>query len=378
LRSDAGTPLHAWARPGIAADETLTLAVQLPEARRDPSLLSIPRSDVWVEIDDARLTATVDLQLEVEPGPPVAGTPDAPLLRITIPPGAQMQGVAPEAESLGLVPRADGGFDLVGPIGSGTTSLGYSYHLPAGARGAELPLRFPRAVQTLNVLVADTGVAIESGRLHRRRPFRSGTRNYLHREAFNVTADETVDLSLEPLRATGLSDRGSLAVTVVAAAAGAFFLFAPLRTARRREAPDRSPLARVRDEREAVYTAIRDLDHDFETAKLEEADYQSMRDELRARAIELLREEREAASDTRAAEDAEHAGAKAAEDAARPAGPRAAATPGDPTATSAAAATTGAPKTGGYCPHCGESVSATWRFCSHCGGQLDPPAEASG
>ena len=360
LPSDAGQSLKSWARSGLAADEVFEIDLTLPESRLDPTLLSVPRSDVWIELDDTRMTATIDIQIEVEPGAPVAGSPDAPLLHVSIPTGATLQGVAPETEALGLVPTGDPaggeiGFDVVGPIGPGTTSLGYSYIMPARPEGVAIDMRFPGDVETLNVMIADTGLAIESSRLHRRRPFRSGTRNYLHREAFNIDPNEIVDLSLVPIGATGLPQSASIGLAVVAAAAGAFFMFAPLRSASREKVASESPLDRIHSERELIYTAIRDLDHDFETAKLEEADYTQMREELRAEAIELLRSEREATA--RAGQEGE---------------------PSNSASTASSTTSGSQPQTGAFCPSCGEAVTANWRFCSHCGGGLNPAAEASG
>lgn len=293
------------------------------------------------------------------PGAPLAGTPDAPLLRVSIPAGATLQGVAPEAESLGLIPRDEGGFDIVGPIGPDTTSLGYSYRMPARTEGIDLDMRFPGAVETLNVLVADTGLALESSRLHNRRPFRSGTRNYLHREAFNVGADEIIDLELVPIGTTDLPRNASIALAIAAAAAGAFFLAAPLRTASRSESEEESPQSQIQAERKAIYTAIRDLDHDFETAKLEASDYTQLREELRTQAIDLLRAERDATDSARPPQVTDQS----------------AAAPSRPHAHSVGAP---AAATGRYCPSCGKGVAASWRFCSHCGGVLNPAEESGG
>jgi hypothetical protein len=347
--TDLGQTLKAWARAGLAANEVFLLDIDLPESRFDASALSVPRTDVWIEVDDTRLSASVDIQIKVEPGAPVAGTLDEPLLRVSLPPGSTLQGVAPEAEALGLVPQEDGGFDVIGPIGAGTTSLGYSYRLLVKPEGVKLDMRFPAPVETLNVLVADTGLALESSRLHRRRPFRSGTRNYLHRESYNVGANETVDLSLVPIGAEGIPRSASIGLTIAAAIAGALFLFAPLRTIGRNVSEDDSGDQRIAIEREAVYTAIHDLDHDFETGKLDEGDYNEMRAGLRHKAIELLRS-----------------------------ADRAAKAPSEAVA-SASAADASQPQTGSFCPNCGGAVLAAWRFCSHCGGGLNPtsPAEES-
>ena len=115
VSSDSGKRLEAWARGALGAREETFFEAALPETRLDPALVSIPRADVWLDLDDTRLTATVDIQLEVAPGAPVAGTPAAPLLSVTLPEGASLTGVAPEAEALGLVPRDRGGFDVIGP-----------------------------------------------------------------------------------------------------------------------------------------------------------------------------------------------------------------------------------------------------------------------
>ena len=129
-------------------------------------------------------------------------------------------------------------------------------------------------------------------------------------------------------------------------------MFAPLRRVEREEVTHDSPLDGIRARRELVYTAIRDLDHDFETAKLEEDDYTQMRDRLRSEAIELLRAEREASAQEALA--TEHSD-----------------TPGGSSVAAASEPTTGA-----YCPTCGKAVTANWRFCSHCGGNLNPTREA--
>ena len=350
VRSDSGQPLSAWARGALAAGQRIEVQLTLPESRLDASALTIPRGDVWIDLDDTRVTVNVDLQLEVEPGAPISGTPDAPLFHVSLPTGASLEGVAPAVESMGIVPTADDGFDVIGPIGPGKHSFGYSYRLPSHPDGVALEMRFPRDIATLNVLIADTGLSLDSSRLHRRRPFRNGTRNYLHREAFNVGLDEVVDLTLEPLSGEGLPREASIALTVAGGAAAALFLVAPLRRRAEREEHEDTGLIRIREKREAVYTAIGDLDHDFETGKLDESDYTEMRSRLRSEAIELLRSER-GAGDAATRE----------------------ATPVDPPETSGVSELL----TSRFCPSCGDRVDPQWHFCSHCGGALNPLAETS-
>lgn len=358
LADDDAQPLASWARQGLRAGEPLAVAFTLPESRRDPGAVTLPRADVWIDSDDTRLEANVDLSLLVSPGAPVTGTPEAPLLHVSVPRGAALEGVSPDAEAFGLVPTEDGGFDVIGPIGPGEHSLGFKYRMPTRPDGVTVDMRFPREVQTLNVLVADTGLALDSDRLHRRRPFRNRTRNYLHREAYNVGMHETVDLRLEPLRGAGLPQQATLALTLLGSAGAAWFMISPLRRSQRRQTGIDPELVRLREEREGVYTDIADLDHDFETGKLDESDYTAMREALRDQAIELLRAER-----ARGAEPV-------AEPEERPAVPRA--TQEAPVSSSAPTEAAAPVATGAFCPSCGGRLDPAWRFCSHCGAELQP------
>jgi hypothetical protein len=362
VASDSGQPLAAWARAKLAAGQRLDVAIKLPETRKDRSLVTIPRADVRLELDDARLNANVEIKLQVEPGAPVSGTPEAPLLQISLPEGASLNGVAPAAEAMGLIPRQGGGFDVMGPIAAGETSLVYSYQMPAGREGVNLGMSFPSEVGTLNVLIADTELELESSRLHRRRPFRSGTRNYLHREAYHISADEVVDLRIAPILGSDIPRSASGALTFIALAGGVSFLVMPLISSKRGEVDDEAEIHPIRAEREAVYASIRDLDHDFETGKLVEDDYRPMREELRERAIELLRMEREGRTDSAkpAATSPVSPSTHPVEAAGAAAGVFAGAVP------------SGDVRTGAFCPSCGGQALPEWKFCSHCGGKLNP------
>jgi hypothetical protein len=361
VAADSGLPLEAWARAGLSAGQRLDIAIRLPETRRDPELVRVPRTDVWLELDDARLTASVDMSLQVAAGAPVAGTPEAPLLHITLPTDALLNGVAPEAEALGLIPTPDGGFDVIGPIGAGETRLGYSYQMPVERGGVDIDLVFPTEIGTLNVLIADTELELASTRLHRRRPFRSGTRNFLHREAYHVAPDEVVDLQIAPIRGGDLPRRVSGGLALIALLGGVAFLVMPLMSSGRAEA-ETDPEEPIRSEREAIYVSIRDLDHDFETGKLENEDYQPMREALRERAIELLRMEREGRTDSRTS--------------AAPAPAASGTSTRPPSASAPSTEATGVVRTAAYCPQCGGAAQPDWRFCTHCGGRLDPEGAA--
>ena len=78
-----------------------------------------------------------------------------------------------------------------------------------------------------------------------------------------------------------------LALAVVVAV----YIAAPL-TSRSRlmTAPEESPREKLLAERNTVLIAIRDLDFDFQTGKLLEADYRAMREKYAARGVEILKE----------------------------------------------------------------------------------------
>lgn len=78
-----------------------------------------------------------------------------------------------------------------------------------------------------------------------------------------------------------------LAILVIVAV----YVAQPFITRSRTQVPvQESPRDRLLAERDAIYAAIRDLDMDFQTGKLLEADYRAMRDKYMARGVEILKE----------------------------------------------------------------------------------------
>ena len=335
----------------VAAGEVLALTLTVPETLDRPDALSIAVAELSVELDDTVLEVTQTQQIVVAPGPHVAGTPGNPLLRFELPLRAELTGVSNDAARLGAAP-AQQGIEVLGPLAPGPHDFAFRYRLPADPRGTRLDLAFPRTVRTLTLRAADTGLVIESDRLHRLRPQAMGTRTWMMRQAFHVEPDEQLAIRFVPLEARAPSQLGALFFVGASGAMVLLFVVAPLRTtrtARPREADDRYGPAHERD---LVYATIRDLEHDFETGKVAEADFNRTRDELWQRAKELMREERGLT----------------------PAPTRAPAAPTAVVSDAASAETPGAPKvvTGGFCPACGKPVDASWHFCSHCGGELFP------
>lgn len=319
---------QVWEGTGFAPGERLEVRFELPELRSDPGAIALDEATHWLELDDTNLLVNSNLALSVSPGAPVVADGDDPLLRLVLPPGAELLGVSEEFEALGAE-RTDTGFDLRGPIGPGDTRLAYRYRVPSDAGRASVDLTFDRDVPVVRALIADTGVVVESERTHRRRPVRQGTRTYLHREAFQVAAGEPVHLGLSLIERSPTPRAVSLGLMVVVALASGWMLAAPLRGSPD-GAADESEASALEHERSLVYTSIRDLDHDYETGKIADEDYAQARTALRARAVELLRQEQVAEADSVAA-------AAPAEGAVR------------------------------FCTGCGERLQPQWRFCSACG-----------
>jgi len=308
----------------VPPGDRVEFSIALPAASSDSSRITIGRADAWIEYDDAQLSINLQTQLVVEGNQPIARTDAEPLLRIPLPEGAQEIELTGLADQIGAVTR-DGAVVVYGPVGPGESPFAARFQLAPTPQGATFDLRYPIEVKLLNVLVADTGISIESDRLHRRRPFRQGTRIYLHREAFHLAADETVRVGLQPLQKSLLGSRISLGLSFTVLLVCAVFVAQPL--VRERSAPHLPEETALSIQREGLYEAIRDLDHDMETGKLAESDHREMREALRARAVDLLRAERDG-------------------------------TPADLVEPPA------------DCPQCGGRIEPSWTFCSGCGARL--------
>ena len=226
---------------------------------------------------------------------PLVSDSGAPLLCLELPPGAEELRFSSQALELGLA--ADGSHRLAvrGPLPAGESVLALRYHLPAPDGSGAFAFRFPLEVPLLSVFTADTGIQVEADRMHRRRSFRNQDRGYLHFEAFEVAAGESVELALsrlEPRRPLPRLARAGFAVLLAGFAMA--FLIAPLRSGGAETNWVSPQASHAAAERESVLAALRDLEEDFATGKLEAADHAQMRSELRARAARLLAKERDA------------------------------------------------------------------------------------
>jgi hypothetical protein len=274
--------------PGTALD----LRVELPAV--SPSKLLVTEAQTWLELDDAALVVDEQYRLSVPGTEPLLAGSDAPLLCVELPPRAESLRFSPDTLAMGAEPDPSGALALRGPVPAGDSALVLRYRIPVEGDAIDFAQRFDRAVGALRVFVADTGVVAETSRLHRLRPMRSGDRTFLQLEGFQIEPGESVAIRLSRLAPRRPIPRlAALGFSLVLAAAAIGFLVGPLRGGR--EEPSLDPeLAQLDTERESVLAALRSLEEDFETGKLDATDYEELRAELRARAAELIQRGREA------------------------------------------------------------------------------------
>lgn len=335
---EGGRGYRTWS--GELRDGRLALSLRVPAARSDAAAVSLAEVRVIGELDAAAFIAREEHVIRVEGDTPIVAADDTPLVRIPLPRGASdLRFGAPESGTR-LVPLDDEGLGVLGPLAPGETVLEVRYRIPVSGGAFTLERHFGAHLPLLSVYVADTGhLDLSSERLHRRRPLKTPDRTYLHFEAFEVAPGERPALRIasRPPRRE-LPRAATVALVALGAGLLAFVLAAPL--LRERAAPGAELPVDVRGERDLLDESLLDLEHDFETGKLEPGDYESMRAELRARA-ETLREREEAAP----------------ADAAPP-------RPADAPARGAP------PAAGADCGACGHAAAPGDRFCARCGARL--------
>jgi len=328
----------------IRSGDSIVLRVEPAAKNSFADRISGLEARIWLELDGAAITVEQQYTLTVEGDRPLFAESGAPLLCIALPDGADDLRFSSATLASGLSLDPSGALALRGPLPAGETKIALHFLLPIERSDPLFSQRMPLDVTVLSILIADTGVAPETSRLHQRRPIRTPDRSYLHLEAFEIPAGESVELRLHPLEArTSLPKSAATGVAFAAAALAIGFLIAPLRRTESETSVPPSAASRAADQRASVLTAIHGLDEDFEIGKLSEADYHEMRQELRAEAVDWLRAERAALA---AASSSERATEREAERGTR------------------------------SCTSCDTEAGADARFCSQCGAPLDEPAAA--
>ena len=349
-REVEGRPYRALGVDSVAAGARVAFEVDVPP--REAGDAAIERSEIWLELDDAALTVDENHLLQVESGGVLSARSDAPLLCLSLPPGAEALRFSTETLRMGVEVDATGALAFRGPLPAGSSLVSLGYRLPVRDSTGSIRFgrHFPSELALLSIFVADNGVLPETERLHRKRTVQRSQRNYLHLEGFQIEPGEEMVLDLERLSAPKPLPRlASIGFALLFAAAALAFMMAPVGGRRRARDGSESRASQLAAEREAVYASIRDLEEDFETGKLTSEDHGAQRAELRTRAVRLLQAERAAGENERAAGEKERA-----------AGPREGAAGGKPSGKARVASQS-------VCRACGEALPDQARFCAQCG-----------
>jgi hypothetical protein len=268
----------------------LRLELSVPAARRDPGAVSLAEVRILGELDPVAFVGREEHVIEVTGDSPVIAGDGAPLLAIPMPEGVSDLRFGTPESSTRLVPLPDGSrLGVLGPLAPGETVVELRYRMAVGEGPFTLARHFAARVPLLSVYLADTGnLRVESERLHRRRPATTPDRTYIHLEAFELTPGEQVALAVVTLPAKrGFPRAATVAFVALATGLAALALGAPLRAGRPAAAEAEEVESAADVERDALDLALGDLEHDFETGKLDRGDYDRMNDELRARSLEL-------------------------------------------------------------------------------------------
>ena len=169
-----------------------------------------------------------------------------------------------------------------------------------------------------------------------------------------------------------------MAIIIIVAA----YVAQPLLVRTRKSAPQDLPPDPLLAERDSIYTAIRDLDFDFQTGKLLEADYRAMRDKYAVRGVEILKELDALGSTDRRPQATDRKQAVVVSDeieaavlARRKTKPQAASAEDDIEAAVRARRQSANRNPQSeirthHCPKCGLPIDAVDRFCAKCGAPL--------
>ncbi len=273
---------------------TQTVDVRIYEQSRDRDGVALERAEWTVERLEAGSYRIEQRALIRNPRSQVivSDPNQAPILRIGIAPGH-----GELFSPFGAVPmgfEVDGEtLDLRGPLLPGEREVVFGYELDG--EGPELAgeIAFPDAVGEFALFVRDVGVRIEAEGLHPARPARDEAgivyQRYL---GFEIPAGRRIRLRISSLPAPR---SGGGALTLALAAGGltlalALFVFAPLARRTGPAAPASTEPSSASAAHDALYAALHELEHDYETGKLSEADRDRLRTELvREAALELER-----------------------------------------------------------------------------------------
>jgi hypothetical protein len=224
----------------------------------------------------------------------IAPDPDGPpALRVALIPGYGEVRIR-----TGHAPRStevhNGTLELRGPFTPGSTSYPFTYDIGGPGESLQTDLVLANSVESVELRVRDFGVWVDPGRLHPARPVSEKDQIYLRFVGFDERAGTVIPIALDPIPPREPLPR-PLQALMVAALAGGLLLFVARPAAPGGEgASTLDSVGAEEHEKEALFSALRDLEDDYETGKLSAQDRERLRTELRTDALRALARERRA------------------------------------------------------------------------------------
>ena len=260
---------------------TRTLEIQVHEPSDDPSAVHLDRIRFFVEREPGgyRVDQIVQLRNASER---VLLLPETapPALRIALAPGHSKldtpTGLTPSGFS-----ETEHALELRGPLFPGARELIFSYDLPEAQRELRTELSFPDGVPEVELFVLDERLEISAENLHAGRATRDENNSVYQRYlGFDLPAGTRLSLVIRPLPELPKRAAASAALAAALLAGGLlFFVGRPLGSGSA-ELPEPESDAEEA-EKQALFAALRDLEHDFETGKLSSQDRDGLREALR-------------------------------------------------------------------------------------------------
>lgn len=274
-------------QPG-EANASREVVFHVYERTADPSALTVRSQRFFVERGDAgtyRVTQTLTAH---NPSNEVVRVPEGAAAALHASLFARHGPVETRFGGLPEGARVKGDdLELRGPFFPGDDELIVAYEVDVGDRDLHETLRFPSGAEEIEFWVHDQGVDIDAGPLHPARASRTEDGFYQRFLGFDLAPGTEIPFSLVARPHPG---PGALwpqvALAVVLSLALAYAVGAPI--TRAGPAGETLEESTAGGEKRALFGALHDLEHDFETGKLSQTDHDRLREELRSDALRSL------------------------------------------------------------------------------------------
>lgn len=269
-------------------EETKAIEIEVYPRSEDAAGVSLVTARWLLERLEAGSYRVHQAALIRNPGDRAVVLPDdaPPALRIPLLPGhgevRTEMGPLPPGFELG-----ESEVELRGPFYPGDGEIELSYELDTGSRDLKTELHIPEVLERLDIYVRDVGIRVDAGPLHPARAVRDGHDFYQHYAGFELEAGTRIPLHIRSLPEPGPQAAWPrFLITVLLAGSCVLFVGWPVtrRAAGMEEESDDPEAA----EKQRLFAALQDLEHDYETGKLSTEDHDRLREELRSDTLSVL------------------------------------------------------------------------------------------